>query len=79
MITNKTNDKELIEARFDFYYKEKIKVHIELISQKFYNGIILSKKDDGIYLIKDDIEGERFIFLSEVYKIDQYINKEKRQ
>lgn len=71
---NKDNEKR-IKEKLDFFLAEKIKVHIEKTDKMFLNGILSSKLRDNTYLLKEDKLGTIYVFVSEIYDVDEFREK----
>jgi len=71
-MTNETDRLKSNKTKVEFYMREQIKCHVDKIDKFFYNGFILKKIEEEVYLIKDDILGEQHLFLEEVYKVDSF-------
>ena len=72
---NKDNSKqdtksELHRIKIETYFKEKIPVHITLITREWLNGEIL-KIAKNFFLIKERKKGEMPVFFAEIYDIDK--------
>ena len=72
---------EMNKKKAEFFMKEKLKVHIELLDG-WLNGFFIKKLEDDIFIFIDDVIGERHIFLSEIRDIANWrppktINGEK--
>jgi hypothetical protein len=63
-----SNNKNKIE----FYMRNNVMTHIDLLNGIFYNGLITSKVEDGVYIINDKVLGDQHIFLNEVLKVDTF-------
>jgi hypothetical protein len=62
----------------DFYQQNKTQVHIEILSGKYYNGLILENSEKHI-IILDRVIGEVFLLLSEIKIIEKFMGRgEKR-
>ena len=68
----------LIE-KLDFYLKEKTPLHISLKDNSFWNGILIEKKNDGIYLFLEKKLGKRFLFTTDVYRVAELITQEDKK
>ena len=73
---DKENETRMKE-KLDFFLAEKVKVHIEKSDKTFLNGILKSKLKEGIYLLKEDKLGTVYIFVSELYDVDKFKEKEE--
>ena len=71
-MTNETDRINNNRTKIEFFMREKIKAHVDKTDKFFFNGLILRKIEDGVYLINDDVLGEQHLFLSEVFKIDAF-------
>lgn len=54
-----------------FYFSEKVKVHIDTLDNKFYNGLIIEFSDKMI-IVNDRVVGEIPIMISNIKIIDKY-------
>jgi hypothetical protein len=77
-MTNEKDKISNIRNKLDFYLREKIKVHVDKIDKFFFNGYIVKKIEDNVYLIQDDVLGPQHLFLNEIYKIDTYREPKER-
>ena len=66
------NDTKRIKEKLDFFYQEKIKVHIEKCDKEFLNGILIKKSSDNIYEIKEDKFGLMHVFISDIYDVNEF-------
>jgi len=64
------NRDELI-TKLEFYYKQKISVHIDTNENKYYNGLIIEFSDKLIILL-DRIIGEVPITISEIRNLEKF-------
>jgi len=62
----------MIKEKLDFFLEEKVQVHIMLKNKNFMNGVIISKRKDGVYIFKDRYLGEQFLFASDVYSVSKF-------
>lgn len=58
--------------KLKFFYNEKVRVHIERKDRQFWNGVIVGKKTDDIYLFKEDKFGEMHLFVTDVWEVEEY-------
>jgi hypothetical protein len=65
------NDKERnnLRKKLEFYREEKIKVHIDTITKRFYNGEIINIKEDS-FTFNDRRMGILLILFDEVAVIE---------
>ncbi len=61
----------MIQKKVEFFFKNKIKVHLMKEDRQFYNGLILEHSDKHL-IMNDRVVGEVFVFYSEINKIDNY-------
>ena len=67
------DDNEIrIKDKLDFFMIEKIKVHVELKDRTFLNGYILKKLKENVYWISENKLGEMFLFVKDIYDIDEF-------
>ena len=68
-----TNEKEeVMKDKAEFYLAEKIKVHINKTNKTFLNGYFVEKKNDSVFIFKDNKLGLIHLFLAEIYDIEEY-------
>lgn len=69
------NDNEKrIEEKIQFFLKEKTKVHINKIDKSYLNGFFINKKQEGVYVFNETKFGEIFIFVRDIYDLEEYKN-----
>jgi hypothetical protein len=66
---NEMND---MNEKLDFFFKNKIKVHIDLKDGTFFNGILLKKVREDVWWMEEDKLGEVFVFLGDVKNLQQF-------
>ncbi len=67
------NDKmKMIKEKVDFYLKKQIKVHIIKNDKSWMNGFILYEEVDNVYVFDEVKDGKVYLFLSEIYEIEDY-------
>jgi hypothetical protein len=71
-IDKKILHQESIKEKIDFYFNNKIKIHILKYNKVYMNGYIIEKINDSLYKIKDDVRGILDVFVSEIYEIDEF-------
>jgi len=69
------DEKERIKEKLNFFLKEKIKVHVEKKSREFFNGVLISKKNEDIFIIDDLVLGPQHIFVSDVFDVGEFREK----
>ena len=61
---------KILKKKVDYFYNNKIKVHITLTSSKWYNGIIRKLKKEYL-IIEESVQGEQIVFFLEIFDIEQ--------
>jgi len=69
--------KDVIKEKLDYFYTNKIKVHLAKYNKEYINGEIIGKVTEDIYLISDEFANETKVFASEVFKVDEWVSKIK--
>ena len=62
--------------KFDFFYSERIPVHIKKISGEWLNGNLLERKSDSVFMLDEREKGLVTIFVSEVKDVEMLKPKE---
>ncbi|MBU0959372.1 MAG: hypothetical protein KKB31_05500 [Nanoarchaeota archaeon] len=61
------------KEKAEFYFKNKIKIHVSLTSKEFLNGFFESELIDKIYFwFIDDKDGRVRLFLKEIYDLTDF-------
>ena len=68
---NKDNERR-IKEKLNFFLEEKVRVHVERKDRQFWNGTLIKKKNDNVFIFKDDKLGLVHLFVSDVYDVDEY-------
>jgi hypothetical protein len=68
-------NEEEMKRKVELYFKHKILVHVNLLSDRYYNGLILEIGSD-FFLMQDRIIGEVFILFSEIDWIGKFTDKD---
>ena len=67
------NEKErMIKEKLDFFMNEKVKVHIKRNDRIFWNGHIIKKISENIFLFNEIKKGEVYLFISDIFEIEEY-------
>jgi hypothetical protein len=67
------NENELrVKEKVEFFFDEKIKVHVELVDKTFLNGFIVSRLRDEVYWMEENKLGGIYLFLKDIYDIDKF-------
>jgi len=67
---NKKMNKDIINEKLNFFYKEKCRVHVSRFDGMFWNGIITNKKSDDVFEFYEDKFGESLLFISEIRDVN---------
>lgn len=65
------NEKNL-KDKLDFFFQEKIKVHIDLKNGTFLNGSITKKSKENVWELEEKKIGKVYIFLKDISKVEQF-------
>jgi len=66
------NEMKRMKEKLNFYLEEKIKIHIRRQDRQFWNGYLISKKSEDVYLFDEDKFGNVFLFLSDIFSVDEF-------
>ena len=66
------DDEKRNKEKLDFFLNEKIKVHIMRKDGRFWNGTVIDKKSETLYAFLEDKFGERLLFISDIWEVDEY-------
>ena len=72
------NTLSIIE-KLTFFIEKKIKVHITKINREFLNGHLISKENESIYVLNEDTKGRTFIFVSDIFDIEEFKERENNR
>ena len=67
-----TDNEKRIREKLDFFFKEKVSVHIEKKDREFFNGLLVEKKSDDVYILKERKFGLVHVFISDVYDVSEF-------
>ena len=67
----KTEEKKKMKEKLEFFYSENCKVHISKTDKMFWNGFIVGRKTEDVFILNEDRLGEVFLFVEDIYKISQ--------
>jgi len=60
------------KAKLEFFFTEKVKIHVERKDKQFWNGTIISKKNDMVYLFDEFKYGVVHLFVSDIWEVEEY-------
>lgn len=64
---------KVLKEKANYFFSKNLRVHITKKDKNFFNGEILTtKEDEFVFKINDDKEGERIVFYSEINDIEEY-------
>lgn len=67
------NENELRNrGKLNFFLEQKIDVHIKRNDKKFWNGILIEKKSDDVFVMKEKELGIVHLFVSDVYDVTEF-------
>lgn len=70
--------KEQKETKIEFFFEEKLKVHIDCFSGRFYNGGIIEINSKKCFIILNDrVIGETPIMFEEIKNIEKMKEEEE--
>jgi len=61
-----------IKGKMNFFFEEKVRVHVERVDRQFWNGTIVGKKSDSVFLFNDDKLGVMHLFIYDIYDVEEY-------
>ena len=74
---DKMIDDKRIKDKVDFFFEEKVKVHVVLEDRSWLNGYIEKKLKENVYwFIEDKLKGV-YLFLKDIYEIEEFKEVEK--
>lgn len=65
------NKKNIVE-KLSFFLENHIKVHITKENREFLNGYLTERKSDTIFVLEDDKKGTLFIFISDIFDVEEF-------
>jgi len=71
MVDEKQNERG-VKEKLEFFFKEKIPVHIFKNDKRFLNGLLIEKKSDSVFILKERKFGLMHIFVSEIFEVDAF-------
>lgn len=70
------NDNEKrIKEKCDFFYSEKVIVHVQKKDREFLNGILEKKLKDGVWLLRENKLGDVYLFEKDIFEIEEFKNE----
>jgi len=67
------NDNELrIKGKLNYFLDSKAQVHVKRFDKKFWRGLIIERKSDDVFVMKEKILGIVHLFVQDVYDVEEY-------
>jgi len=67
------NDNErMMKEKIEFFMSEKVNVHVKRNDKQFWNGLIIEKKSDNIFVMKERKLGIVHLFVSDIYSVGEF-------
>ena len=60
------------KSKLNFFYDERMKVHVERKDRQFWNGYVIGKKTDDIFLFQEDKFGLMHLFVSDIWEVEEF-------
>lgn len=70
------NEKRILE-KLNFFLDEKVVIHIHRNDRKFWNGVLLEKKNNNVFILKERVLGLVHLFVKDVYEVEEYMEARK--
>lgn len=67
---DKDNEKR-IKGKLNFFLEEKVKIHVKRNDRQFWNGYLIEKKNDYVFVFKDDKLGLCHLFIEDVFEVEE--------
>ena len=68
------NDNErMMKEKIEFFMSEKVNVHVKRNDKQFWNGLIIEKKSDNIFVMKERKLGIVHLFVSDIYSVGEFV------
>ena len=72
------NEKDtMIKQKLNFFLEEKVNVHVKKNDRRFWNGLIIEKKSEDVFVMKERKLGIVHLFVSDVYSIGEFMEAQK--
>ena len=65
-------NKERIKDKVEFFWQEKIRVHVKLLDRTFLNGFIEKKLREGVYWFIDEKLNGVYLFLKDIFEVKEW-------
>jgi len=75
---NREDDIELHKKQADYFFKNKIPIHVSLINGGWKNGNIVEPISDDFFMLEEREEGLMPIFFLQIKSIDKFMEEDKQ-
>jgi len=62
----------MIRGKLNFFLDEKMKVHIFRTDRQYWNGILIEKKGNDVWVLEEDKFGKVHLFLCDVFSVSEF-------
>lgn len=69
---NDESQKERIREKLNFFYSEKVPVHIKKHDKEFLNGKIISRRSENIFMLEEVKKGLITVFVQDVFDVEEF-------
>jgi len=70
------DNEKRIKAKLNFFLNESMRVHVERKDRLFWNGIIVGKKNEDVFIFNDDKFGLMHLFVADIWEVEEYREEE---
>lgn len=67
----------MILEKLNFFLEEKVNIHVKFNNKRFMNGILVEKKSDNVFILKERKLGNVHMFVSDIFEVGEFV-EEKR-
>ena len=72
------SDNEMrMKGKLNYFLDKRVRVHIKRVDRQFWNGLIIEKESDDVYILKEDKLGLVHLFVCDVYDVEE--NREAKR
>ena len=65
-------NERMMKEKLEFFMAEKVNVHVKRNDKQFWNGLIIEKKSDNIFVMKERKLGIVHLFVSDIYSVGEF-------
>lgn len=65
-------NEQRIKEKLEFFLAEKVSVHIERKDRQFWNGNLIEKKGDDVFVLQERKLGLVHLFLKDIFEVDEF-------